>query len=297
MPSTSPPTHTLIQMLFLANFVMSICVDRNSIDNVCGLLSTLRTEEIIIWEFQKNRMFNFHFADDPNIAPHTPLHAKCCFWRSSSCLSVLIEIVVTTCVGSNRLYALRRSFSQNFRNAAFLIFTLQTTPTWPCWWCNITAQRMAILGSSAKWKSKLQYFWYSQRMISRVSRVDLSPQTLSQLLCSTHTATMNIARNSNMYVQKLVEPYWGHQQIEKEKCDFFETLTKSFHDYVESIRAHKCAENYFLQYRQTPRISIFWLFSILLCWPRKSGFFKVVSHDFKKLLVATQCHKRVISDV
>ena len=53
--------------LFLAKFVMYICVDRNSTDNVCGLKSTLRTKDIISWKFQKNYIFDFHFADDPNI--------------------------------------------------------------------------------------------------------------------------------------------------------------------------------------------------------------------------------------
>ena len=46
---------------------MSICVDRNSTDNGCGLKSTLRTKKIIFWKFQNNYIFDFHFADDPNI--------------------------------------------------------------------------------------------------------------------------------------------------------------------------------------------------------------------------------------
>ena len=74
---------------------------------------------------------------------------------------------------------------------------------------------------------------------------------------------MNIAWNSNMHVQKRLEPCWGHQQIEKEKCHIFETFRKSSPEYVESIRAHKRPQKCFLQHRQTPRISIFWLFSLL----------------------------------
>ena len=53
---------------------------------------------------------------------------------------MLIEIVLTTYVGSNRLYALRRLFSDSFRKITILIFTLQMTPTLALLTTNITAQ-------------------------------------------------------------------------------------------------------------------------------------------------------------
>ena len=52
------------------------------------------------------------------------------FLASSSCLSVLIEMVLVAFVGSNQLNKPRRSFPESFRKITFCFFTLILASTW-----------------------------------------------------------------------------------------------------------------------------------------------------------------------
>lgn len=80
--------------------------------------------------FSKSSFFIFNSHMAFNMARNREMHAKWCFWWSLSCLSVLIERVLLTVVGSNRLYACRRRFPESLRNITFFIFTLQMASTW-----------------------------------------------------------------------------------------------------------------------------------------------------------------------
>ncbi len=46
----------------------SVCGEKNNSRDVHGLQSTLRTQEIISWKFQKIPVFAFYFADALNMA-------------------------------------------------------------------------------------------------------------------------------------------------------------------------------------------------------------------------------------
>ena len=118
------------------------------------------------------------------------------------------------------------------------LFTLQMGSTW-LFLLEYIRAKMTMLSASVNWKTKMQFFWNFQEMISCLRRADSSRSTFPEVLLVTWTYPMNIAKKTHKHIIFLKWPCWVHLQTDKQKCHFKQTFRKWSAVCVEPIKTGK----------------------------------------------------------